>query len=302
MNILVAGGTGFLGSALTTSLLADGHHIAILTRQEVNKPNHFRWDGETVEGWGHLMRDMDAVINVTGLSTDRWPWTKRRKQQFEDSRVFPARALASAIAGASCRPRVYLQASGINHYGLRGDTLADESTPPGDDFLARLTVHWEAASEEIERLGVRRVICRTAPVLAGREGLLPLLKLPASLFFGGKFGTGSQAMPWIHLSDQIAAVKFLLNHRSASGPFNLIAPEQTSNADFMRAVAKALKRPYWFHIPTFLLRMTLGEMSALLTEGRYSHPRRLLELGFKFEYGSLPDALRNLVTSEGVSK
>ncbi len=302
MNILIAGGTGFLGSALATRLLDDGHHVAILTRRERNKPNHFRWDGKTAEGWGHLIREMDAVINVTGLSTDRWPWTKRRKQQFEDSRVFPARALASAIAGASRRPRVYLQTSGINHYGLRGATVADESTPPGDDFLARLTVHWEAASEEIERLGVRRVICRTAVVLSRRDGLFPLIKLPVWFFFGGRFGSGSQAMPWIHLSDQIDAINFLLNHESASGPFNLIAPEQTSNADFMRAVAKSLKRPYWFHVPTFLLRMTLGEMSVLLTEGRYSHPRRLLELGFKFEYGSLPDALRNLVTSEGVSK
>lgn len=302
MNILVAGGTGFLGSALTTSLLADGHQIATLTRQDVNKPNHFRWDGKTVEGWGHLIRDMDAVINVTGFSTDHWPWTKRRKQQFEDSRVFPARAIASAIAGSSRRPRIYLQTSGINHYGLRGATVADESTPPGDDFLARLTVLWETATEEIERLGVRRVICRTAVVLSRRKGLFPLIKLPVSLFFGGKFGNGLQAMPWIHLTDQIAAIEFLLNHETASGSFNLIAPEQTSNADFMRAVAKSLKRPYWFHIPTFLLRMTLGEMSVLLTEGRYAYPKRLLELGFKFKYGTLTNALQNLLNSEGVKR
>lgn len=131
-------------------------------------------------------------------------------------------------------------------------------------------------------------------VLSRKGGLFPLMTLAPRLFFGGKFGDGSQAMPWIHLADHTSALRFLLNHEDARGPFNLIAPELTSMARFMRAVTSALHRPYWFHVPTFLLRLTLGEMSILLTEGRYSQPQRLIELGFRFQFGKLEDAMEDL--------
>ena len=294
MNILIAGGSGFLGSALTASLLADGHRVSILTRRKPRAANHIHWDGRTTTGWGQIVNEMDAIINVAGFSLDHGPWTKQRKQQFEDSRVLPARALVFAVASADRRPGVYLQTSGINYYGLRGDSIADESTPPADDFLSRLGVKWEEASQPLDQLGVRRVICRSAVVLHKSKGLFPLMKLPALLFFGGKFGDGRQAMPWIHIADEIDAMKFLLAHNTASGAFNLISPAQTSNADFTRGIAQSLHSPYWFHVPGFLLRMVMGEMSILLTEGRYSQPKRLLELGFKFEYDTLKVALANL--------
>jgi hypothetical protein len=120
------------------------------------------------------------------------------------------------------------------------------------------------------------------------------MALPVRLFAGGKFGDGKQAMPWIHIADQIGAIRFLLDNENARGPFNLISPEPTSNADFMKTIAKVLHRPYWFHIPTFLLRLVLGEMNVLLTEGRYSQPKRLLELGYQFKYKHLEDALVDL--------
>ena len=295
MNVLIAGGTGFLGTTLTNSLLADRHKVIVLTRRAPNQPNQIQWDGVTTDGWGNLVNDVDAIVNMTGYSTEHWPWTKRLKKRFEDSRVFPALALASAIGSALRRPRVYLQASGINHYGLRGDLVADESTPPGDDFLAQLTVKWENASRAIEDFGVRRVIVRSAVVLAKRGGLFPLMALPVRLFLGGKFGDGDQSMPWIHIIDQVNAMRFLIENETARGPFNLISPEQTSNAEFMREIARVLKRPYWFHLPAFLLRTTLGEMSILLTEGRFSQPRRLLDFGFKFQYGKLNTALKDLL-------
>lgn len=294
MNILIAGGTGFLGSALAASLQADGHQVTILTRRKPRAANHVHWDGQTAGRWGQIINEMDALINVSGYSLDHAPWTQQRKRRFEDSRVLPARALVSAIAGADRRLSVYLQTSGINYYGLRGSTVADESTPPGDDFLAQLSVKWEDASQPLEQLGVRRIICRSAVVLHKSKGLFPLMKLPVNLFFGGKFGDGRQAMPWIHIVDEIDAMKFLLTHKSASGAFNLISPAQTSNAEFMRGVAWILHRPYWFHLPSFLLRVMLGEMSVLLTEGRYSQPKRLLDFGFTFEYDTLKKALANL--------
>lgn len=294
MNVMIAGGSGFLGTALAKSLEGDGHTVYILTRRQPAKPNQIQWDGKTMAGWGSRINDMDAVINLTGYGLEHWPWTKRQKQKFVDSRVLPGLALASAIKEASRRPGIFVQTSGINRYGLRNDSIADESTPPAGDFLAQLTVSWEDATRSVEELGVRRVVVRTAVVLSGRGGLFPLMALPVKLFFGGRFGDGKQATPWIHLDDQVGAIKFLLENENARGPFNLIAPTPTSNADFMRTVARELKRPYWFHLPAFLLRIPLGEMSVLLTEGSYSQPKRLLELGYKFRFPTLEDAVRDI--------
>ncbi|NUQ84158.1 MAG: TIGR01777 family protein [Anaerolineales bacterium] len=294
MNVLIAGGSGFLGSALTNSLERDGHTVIILTRRKTADPNHIQWDGRTTNGWGSRVSEMDAVVNLTGYGLEHWPWTKRQKRKFLDSRILPGLALASAIKDSSRRPRVFLQTSGINRYGLRNDTIADESAPPANDFLAQLTVTWEDATKSVEELGVRRVVTRNAVVIAKRGGLFPLMALPVRLFFGGRFGDGKQATPWIHISDYVGAMRFLLENENARGPFNLIAPTPTSNADFMRALARELKRPYWFHLPAFLLRIPLGEMSVLLTEGSYSQPKRLLELGYKFQFPTIEEAAQEI--------
>jgi uncharacterized protein (TIGR01777 family) len=238
---------------------------------------------------------VEAVVHLAGYGLEHWPWTDRQKKRFEDSRVLPALALASACEKASRRPRVFLHHSGINYYGLRGDTVADESTPPADDFLAQITVEAEGASRSVEVSGVRWIIVRSAVVLARREGLFPLMALPARLFFGGRFGDGKQSFNWIHVADHIRAMRFLLENDSARGVYNLIAPPPTTLDEFMRAVARVLRRPYWFHLPTFLLRMVLGEMSILLTEGRFARPARLLDAGFKFQFGGLEETMKDLL-------
>jgi uncharacterized protein (TIGR01777 family) len=298
MKVLIAGGSGFLGTALKNSLTRDRHEVFILTRRAPSDLNEIQWDGKTTRGWGHIVNDMDTVVNLTGYGLEHWPWTKRQKQKFVDSRVVPGRALVSAIQNAECRPRVFLQTSGVSRYGLRGEGIADETTPPADDFLAHLTIRSEDATKPVEDLGLRRVIARNAVVLARNAGLFPLMALAPRLFFGGTFGDGRQAMPWIHISDHTHAMRFLLDNENAYGPYNLIAPEPTSNAEFMRAIAKALHRPYWFHVPNFLLRLVLGEMSVLLTEGRYSQPKRLIELGFEFRFGKLTNAMEDLLIRE----
>ena len=294
MNVLIAGGSGFIGTALARSLEQDGHKVFILTRKNPEPPSQIHWDGRTTHGWGDRVNEMDAVVNLTGYGLDHWPWTRKQKQKFIDSRVIPGRALSAAVREASHRPRVFLQTSGINRYGLRNDTIADESTPPADDFPAQITIPWEDSTKSVEELGVRRVITRNAVVLARKGGLFPLMALPTRLFFGGNFGDGTQATPWIHIDDQINAINFLLQDENAHGPYNLIAPTPTSNADFMRIVARELHRPYWFHVPAFLLRVPLGEMSVMLTEGSYSQPKRLLELGYKFQFSTLQEAVKDI--------
>ena len=297
MKVLIAGGSGFMGAHLIKSLTADNHQVWVLSRnpnRAIKDAQVVGWDGQTPTGWGQLVEEMDAVINLSGLSLHSWPWTKRKKQRFHDSRVNPGRALASAIQNASHRPDVFIQISGINHYGLRGEVVADESTPPADDYLAQLTVAWEDATKSVEDVGVRHVVCRTSVVLARDAILMWLMALPVRLFVGGPFGSGKQAVPWIHIDDEIGAIRFLMENPDAKGPYNLIAPQMTSNTEFMRALAKVLRRPYWFPVPAFLMRIALGEMSVLVTEGRFSRPERLFELGYNMRFKELEEALRDI--------
>jgi uncharacterized protein (TIGR01777 family) len=297
MNVLIAGGAGFLGGALTRSLLADNHRVWILSRNlRAHLPegaHRVLWDAKTTDNWGYLVDEMDAVVHLAGKSLASWPWTSSTKRLFVDSRVGPGLALASAIEKSTHRPRLFIQQSGINHYGLKGD-LADEFTPPAGDFLAQLTVEWENATRQVEDLGLRRVISRSAVVLGRGEGLLPMMSLPVQLFFGGPLGEGTQAMPWIHIRDWVSAVRFLMQDESAHGVYNLIAPRPTSGSDFVRALAEVLRRPFWFPVPAFLLRLLLGEMSVLITEGRYAQPKRLIESGYRFQFEGPREALADL--------
>jgi len=298
MNVLITGGTGLLGRALAKSLLADGNKVWILTRtpQRASLPlgcTAVGWDGRSAQGWGALVNDMDAVVNLAGLNMSAWPWTETRKQSFWNSRVWAGQAVAEAIRLAQKRPAVLIQMSGIGHYGFHGE-MATESTPPADDFSARLTVAWELSSQPVEELGVRRAVVRTAPVLTRDNIIVKLMELPVRLFVGGRLGSGDQTFPWIHLADEIRAIRFLLTEERARGPFNLIAPEAASNAAFTRALAKQLKRPYWFHIPALPMRLVLGEMSSLVLEGRPAQPQRLLEAGFQFQHPTLQSALDEL--------
>lgn len=296
MKIMIAGGSGFLGRALTKSFLADGYQVFILTRgsRSINSAQAVKWDAKTTNGWGHLVNEMDVVIHLAGKSLNSWPWTTSTKRAFHDSRILPGLALAEAIQKATRRPGIFVQASGINHYGLSGD-LADESTLPANDFLAQLTVKWEAATKSIEGLDIRRIIARSAPVLAKDGGLLSLMALPTKLFAGGPLGDGKHAMPWIHINDWVGGVRYLIENENARGAYNLIAPTPTSNAEFNRTLASVIHRPYWLPMPAFLLKALLGEMSVLIVAGRFAQPKRLIESGYRYQFSGVREALADLL-------
>jgi len=295
MRVLIAGGTGFLGSNLARMLSTAGHEVIVLTRREPRAANQRRWDGRSPDGWASLLAQVDAVVNTTGYGLEHWPWTAAQKRRFEESRVLPGAALVQALKSAERRPHVFVQISGINYYGYSGEGVADESYPAADDFLARLAVRWEAATAPVKNLGVRHVVARSAVVLDANDGLFPLMILPTKLWGGGPLGTGRQAVPWIHIEDEVRALQYLLENDEASGAYNLIAPQATTNEEFMRAAAAALHRPYWFRAPSALLRAALGEMSTLILEGRLSRPKRLQEAGFRFLYPTIETALADLL-------
>lgn len=291
MNILIAGGSGLLGTALKKSLLEDGHKVFILSRRDGS--DTVRWDGWSTNGWGYLINEMDAVIHLAGESLLSWPWTATRKKSFTDSRILPGLALTQAIREADHRPSLFVQFSGINFYGLHGDP-ADESTPPGEDFLAQLAVKWEESTKPLDELGVRRLVLRTSVVLAKENPIMTLMSLPVKLFVGGRIGSGEQAFSWIHIKDWVGAVRHLMADGNTHGAYNLVAPAQTSLQDFTKELARVLRRPYWFPVPDMIFRNVLGEMSVTILEGRFSRSKRLLESGYEFQFPGPREALIDL--------
>ncbi|MGD0613685.1 MAG: TIGR01777 family oxidoreductase [Anaerolineales bacterium] len=301
MRVLISGGTGMIGRELAASLQADGHSVWVLTRSPSSArvppgAQALGWDGRTTKGWGTFINQTDAVVNLVGERLAGWPWTPARKARFWTSRVEGGRAISEAIRLASHRPQVLVQASGVNYYGPHGLAPVSETDAAGDDELARLCLAWEDSTHSVEALGVRRAIVRSAIVLSAVDGILPIMMLPVRLYMGGPLAGGHQGLPWIHIKDEVAALRFLLENEQGRGPFNLTAPQPVSSGDFLRTLAKVLRRPYWFPVPAFALRLVLGGMSALVLTGEYLQPRRLLELGFRFKFENVEDALWDLLT------
>ena len=301
MRAVILGGTGMIGRHLSADLVAAGHEVVVLSRDPTRHPNlptgvHAeRWDGRTSAGWERLADGAGAIVNLTGESLSGGRWTEARKRRLRSSRLEPGAAVVQAVAQAREKPGVVVQASGINYYGSRGDELTDEATPPGDDFLARLCRDWEASTAPVEAMGVRRVIIRSAPVLARGEGILRLMKLPFYFFVGGPVAGGRQWLSWIHIADEVGAISFLIENEAARGPFNLSAPEPVTNARFERALGAAMRRPAWFPTPAFLLRLVFGEMAGLVLGSQRVLPIRLQDLGYRFRFREPEAALLDVV-------
>jgi len=294
MRIIITGGTGLIGRALAADLAGDGHEVIVLSRapeRAAGLPTGVRaerWDARTAEGWGALADGADAIVNLAGESiagkgfiTSR-RWTAERKRRIRDSRLNAGRAVVQTVELASNKPRVVIQASGVGYYGPRGDEELTEEASPGQDFLARTAIEWEASTAPVEPLGVRRAI-------------FPFMLLPFQLFVGGSVGSGRQWLPWIHIADEVRAIRFLIENEAASGPFNLVAPHLLTNAEFNQVLGRVMRRPAFMRVPAFALRLLLGEISITLLEGQKAIPRRLQELGFTFRFPETEAALRDLL-------
>ncbi len=307
MRVIISGGTGLIGRALAADLAAAGHEVLVLSRnpdQARGLPPGVRavaWDARTAAGWGHLVDGAGAIVNLagsnlagSGLIPARW--TEKRKRTIRDSRLDAGRAIVDAVRGAAHKPDVVVQSSGVGYYGERGDEILDETAAPGRDFLARLAAdEWEPSTAAVEEMGVRRVILRSGAVLDPREGALPRLVLPFRFFVGGPLGTGRQWLSWIHLADEVAAIRFVIDDPAACGVYNLSAPEPVTYARVARTLGRVLHRPSFFRVPGPILRLALGEVASVVLVGQRVVPRRLLEQGFRFRFSELEPALRDLL-------
>jgi len=300
MRVLICGGSGMIGRALTEELARDGHQVVILTRRLSSDSfllgvKSILWDGRSVGDWKGELEKADAVINLAGASIASWPWSENRLKLIRDSRVFAGRALAEAISAARHKPRVLIQASAVGYYGPRGEGELDESSSPGSDRLARICLDWEKSTESVEPIGVRRAVIRTGLVLARRGGLLPVISIPFKFFLGARLGSGRQFMPWIHLFDEIAAIRFIIENEKVGGTYNLASPGVVDNTEFSRALASQLNKPCWFAVSSWEVDIILGKMGTLLLDGQRVVPTRLIKAGFKFRYENLEAALDEIL-------
>lgn len=300
-RVLITGGTGLIGRALSASLAGDGYEVVVLSRdpeRAVGLPPGVRaerWDARTAAGWGALVDGAHAVVNLAGESIAAGRWTAERKRRIRESRLDAGRAVVQAMESAKEKPPVLVQASGVGYYGPCGEEDVLESAPAGQDYLARLAVEWEASTAGVEAMGVRRAIVRTGIVLSKNGGALPRMMLPFRLFVGGRQGSGRQWLPWIHIADEVGAIRFLMENEKARGSFNLTAPNPVTNADFSRLLGWQLGRPTMVLTPAFLLRLLFGEMSGMLLTGQRAVPRHLTQMGYAFRFAEAEAALGDIL-------
>lgn len=312
MRVIITGGSGLIGRELVASLAADGHEVVVLSRNPAslaNLPSRAQavaWDGRTAQGWGHLADGADAIVNLAGENIAgaddvfgivlRGRWTPERKRAILQSRLDAGRAVMEAIQAASRKPAVLVQSSAVGYYGDCGDAELPEDAPAGRDFFSQICVEWEKSTQAAEALGVRRVVARTAVVLSTQGGLLPVIRFPYSLFAGGPLGSGRQWFPWIHIEDEVGALRFLMESASAQGAYNLAAPNALTNDQFGRVLGRVMGRPHLIPAPAFALRLALGEIAdKLVLASQRQVPRRLLQAGYRFRYPEAETALRDLV-------
>ena len=292
----MTGATGLVGRRLVDALLRDGAAVTAPTRspqRQAPKPGvtYTRWDGRHVEPGA--LRGVDAVVHLAGEPIFGGLPTADRRRRMWESRVDSTRAIARAIGALSPseRPRTFVCASAVGYYGDRGEELLDESSPPGEGFLADLCVEWEAAAAEVEALAVRRVSLRFGVVLAREGGALASLSRVFRMGLGGRVGSGRQWFPWVHVDDAVGLAREVSLRDDCCGAVDAVAPECVRNAEFTQALARAVRRRALLPVPAFVLRAALGDLASELLGSRRVAPRAAQASGYEFAHPTLADAL-----------
>ena len=299
MDIAISGSSGLIGRALTSALVRDGHRVVRLVRPETGNVGRatVAWDPRSGAIDGAGLEGVGAVVNLAGAGVGAGRWTADRKRELLRSRVEGTRLLARTLAALETPPAVFVSGSAVGYYGDRGDRKLTESDGPGIGFLAEVATAWEEAAAPARDAGIRTVLLRSAHVLAPHGGLLPYLLTPFRFGLGARFGSGRQWFPWITLEDEIGAIRFALEQRSAQGPVNVAAPEPVTNRTFTVTLARVLRRPAPWWAPAPVLRAMVGGERAdeVLLQSAKVVPATLTRAGFTFADPNLEPALRRLL-------
>jgi len=298
MNILITGGTGFIGTELRSLLLQQAHHLTILTRtpsdyeeEQAENQQFISWDDDLVP----VMEQADTVVNLVGSPVFGRRWTEQVKQTIYSSRVDNTRKLVQSVGKAGNPPGLMISASAIGYYGDQGNDILNESEPAGDSFLSRVCKDWEAAARKVEQYGVRLAIPRIGIVLERGGGALRQMLPPFKFFVGGPVGTGRQYFPWIHMHDLCRGIIFPMENRDFEGVYNLCAPAPVTMSEFAHNLGAVLNRPSFFKVPEFVLRIVLGEAAEPIMESIRAQPEHLMQSGFEFRFDDVKEALADIL-------
>ena len=300
MKILITGGTGFVGTQLTSRLIQDKHEVTILTRSlkgaKGSSPGISYLEGDpTKKGpWQEAIKNHDAIINLAGASIFS-KWTDEHKKAIRESRVSTTQNIVEGIPSHPSKKITLLSTSAVGYYGFTRDEELVEDSPPGNDFLARIAVEWEGEALKAREKGARVVTTRFGIVLGEKGGALSQMIPLFKKYIGGPIGTGKQWFSWIHIKDLAEAFTFLLKHPEILGPVNVCSPNPVRNKDLAKALGKALHKPSFMPAPGFMIKLVLGEFGSVILEGQRVIPRRLQENGFNFQYPDIEKALESIV-------
>ncbi|HKV49179.1 MAG TPA: TIGR01777 family oxidoreductase [Candidatus Acidoferrales bacterium] len=297
MRILMSGGSGFVGTALTRLLRASGHNVSHLVRAGASvKPPDVLWDPRAASIDAASVEGTDAVVHLSGASIADGRWTPARKAELRSSRVDTTRVLVDTILNLRQKPRAFVCASAIGYYGDRGDEILTESSPCGTDFLALLARDWEAEAERAAHAGIRVAQLRFGVIFDAQGGALPKMLAPIRWGVGGRLGSGRQWISWVTLEDAVDVARNALLDDRYSGPINVVAPNPVRNLEFTRIAARMLHRPAIIPAPKLALSLALGEMAQpLLLASTHAKPERLLQLGYAFRSDNIKATLQKMI-------
>lgn len=297
MRVLITGGSGLVGTKLTAMLLEQGHQVSHLSRNPRKKEGVevYKWDVGKQEIAKKAIETADAIVHLAGAGVADKRWTAARKKEIMDSRVDSGKLLVRSLKQTEHSVKTFVSASGMAYYGDSTEKVFSEKDPLGEGFLAKVSERWEAASEPIEWLGIRRVVLRISIVLDKDGGALPKMAQPIKLGAGNYLGDGKQIYSWIHMNDMCRMIVYTLENDSVKGTFNAAAPEHLSNKEFTKELAKALNRPFIpVPVPKMALKILLGQMAETVLGSTAISPNRIIEEGFTFDFPKLRGALEEI--------
>ncbi|MFJ7664997.1 TIGR01777 family oxidoreductase [Lysinibacillus sp. NPDC097162] len=299
MKIVIAGGTGFVGKALTKLLQEQGHELFVLSRSNSKYENgihYVQWLKDGARPEKELDENIDAVVNLAGVPLNDGRWTKKQKKAIYTSRMEATLEIVRIIEQFKEKPNVLVNASAVGIYPPSTvATYSENASDYAKDFLGWTVHDWERHAKRAEKLGVRVALARFGVILGRDNGALPSMLLPYKLHIGGTIGTGEQWLSWIHVEDVARAIYFAITNSSINGPFNVTAPHPTRMKEFGQTIAQVMGRRHWMPVPSFAMRLALGEQSMLVLEGQHVIPTVLETQNFEFKYPYLKEALENLL-------